>query len=209
MLQRKAYQIGKSFKVVYFFSDDHKKIRRGEEDPVDEAVCMPGDDMDYVETDIPIDALIEEAPKVVQKIFGDYITEARASELVPVINAAVLEVQTDEDAVVTPELYPKWSGDGVHYISGDRVRYEGVLYKVLQPHTSQPDWTPDTAVSLFAKILNPDPQVIPVWEQPDSTNPYMTGDKVHYPTADDPVYESLIDNNVWSPEAYPAGWKEV
>ena len=63
--------------------------------------------------------------------------------------------------------------------------------------------------SLWARILIPDPEVIPVWEQPDSTNPYMTGDRVHYPTAEDPVYESLIDNNVWSPGEYPAGWQEV
>ena len=37
----------------------------------------------------------------------------------------------------------------------------------------------------------------------------MTGDKVHYKTIDDPVYVSLIDNNVWSPEAYPAGWQQL
>ena len=194
-----------------FIGKNIRKIRlAGSDDqPVEEALYPEGQGISYIETDIPIDALKDEAPEVVEAVFGNYITAVRATELAPVINAAVLEVQTDEDAVVTPELYPKWSGEGVHYIVNDRVRYNGILYKVLQPHTSQPDWTPDTAVSLFARILNPDPEVIPVWEQPDSTNPYMTGDKVHYPTADDPVYESLIDNNVWSPEAYPAGWKEV
>lgn len=51
--------------------------------------------------------------------------------------------------------------------------------------------------------------VIPVWEQPDSTNPYMKGDKVHYPTADDDIYESVVDNNVRSPVDYPDGWKIV
>ena len=47
---------------------------------------------------------------------------------------------------------------------------------------------------------------IPEWEQPDSTNPYMTGDKVRF---EGKVYQSLIDNNVWSPTAYPQGWEEV
>jgi len=87
-----------------------------------------------------------------------------------------------------------------------RVRYDGVLYKVLQTHTSQSAWTPTAAPSLFAKVLIPDPDVIPDWEQPDSTNAYSIGDKVRF---DGKVYESLINGNVWSPADYPAGWKEV
>ena len=62
------------------------------------------------------------------------------------------------------------------------------------------------APSLWAKVLIPDENVIPEWEQPDSTNPYMIGDKVSF---DGKVYESVIDNNIWSPAAYPAGWKEI
>lgn len=87
--------------------------------------------------------------------------------------------------------------------------FEGILYKCLQDHTSQDSWTPTGAPSLWAKVLNPDPEVIPVWEQPDSTNGYNSGDKVYYPTANDDIYISLIDNNVWSPEAYPDGWARV
>lgn len=114
----------------------------------------------------------------------------------------------DEAAIDAVELFPNWAV-GVEYAKDERVRYNGILYKVLQPHTSQEDWTPDTASSLFARVLIPDPEVIPVWEQPDSTNPYMKGDKVHYPTADDDIYESTVDNNVWSPVDYPDGWKIV
>lgn len=114
----------------------------------------------------------------------------------------------DSAAIDAVELFPNWAVDA-EYEKDERVRYNGVLYKVLQSHTSQEDWTPDTASSLFARVLIPDPDVIPVWEQPDSTNPYMKGDKVHYPTADDDIYESTIDNNVWSPVDYPDGWKIV
>ena len=113
----------------------------------------------------------------------------------------------DEQALETVELFPIWKADTV-YTAGDRVRYNDVLYKALQGHTSQADWTPDGAVSLFAKVLIPSKD-IPVWEQPTSTNAYMTGDRVYYPTAQDDVYESLIDNNVWSPTAYPQGWKVI
>ena len=114
----------------------------------------------------------------------------------------------DEQALETVELFPIWKADTV-YAAGDRVRYNDVLYKVLQGHTSQADWTPDTAVSLFTRVLIPEPSIIHVWEQPTSTNAYMTGDRVYYPTAQDDVYESLIDNNVWSPTAYPQGWKVI
>ena len=122
----------------------------------------------------------------------------------PYVEKAVQSLK-DEEALEVPNLYPKWK-PGQEYAAGYRLLYDGVLYCVLQPHTSQESWTPNAAPSLFAKVLIPDPDVIPEWEQPDSTNPYMKGDKVRF---DGKIYESLIDNNIWSPAAYPAGWREV
>ena len=136
------------------------------------------------------------------------ITVRQAREMRKIIEANSANA-TDEEAVKAPYIFPAWSGEDVTYAAGARVQYEGVAYKCLQAHISQAAWTPTDAPSLWAKILIPDPEVIPVWEQPDSTNPYMKGDKVHFPGADDPVYMSTIDNNVWSPEAYPAGWEKV
>lgn len=118
---------------------------------------------------------------------------------------AVLASASDEVALLVPEVYPVWSGSGVQYKIGDRVTYYGILFKVLQAHTSQDDWTPIDAPSLFARVLTAEDEILD-WEQPSSTNPYMKGDKVRY---NGKVYESLIDNNVWAPDAYPAGWKEV
>lgn len=117
-------------------------------------------------------------------------------------NIAVL---SDDVALLIPEVYPVWSGNGVEYKKDMRVTYNGILYKVLQNHTSQETWTPTSAPSLFAKVLTSEGEILE-WEQPSSTNPYMKGDKVKY---NGKIYESVIDNNVWSPEAYPAGWKEV
>ena len=116
---------------------------------------------------------------------------------------ALREAVNDEQAVLAIDLYPQWAID-VKYEIGDRVLYDSVLYKVLQAHTSQADWMPDVSVSLFAKILIPDPTVIPEWEQPESTNPYMKGDKV---THNGKTWVSNIDNNVWEPSIY--GWDEV
>lgn len=132
----------------------------------------------------------------------------KARKLRKIIESMTVNLD-DTAALDSVELFPTWDGNGVAYAVGDRVRYNGVLYKVLQAHTSQGDWTPEAAPSLFARVLIPDPQVIPVWVQPDSTNPYMIGDKVYYPDENGLIYESVIDNNVWSPDAYPAGWAIV
>ena len=72
-------------------------------------------------------------------------------------------VLTDEQAAKAPRLYPAWK-TSKSYTVGERLRYNGILYKVLQAHTSQEDWTPDVAVSLFAKVLISDPSTIPAWE---------------------------------------------
>lgn len=113
------------------------------------------------------------------------------------------EMATDEMSLQVPNLYPMWKED-VKYAADERVLYGETLYKVLQEHTSQADWTPDVAVSLFAKVLIPDEDVIPEWEQPGSTNAYMIGDKV---THNGKTWVSTADNNVWEPGVY--GWEEA
>ena len=109
----------------------------------------------------------------------------------------------DSTALRMREFYPLWEA-GQDYTAGFRLRYGGLLYKVLQAHTSQETWTPDAAPSLFAKVLIPDENVIPEWEQPDSTNGYAKGDKV---THKGKTWVSDVDNNLWEPGIY--GWIEV
>ena len=118
-----------------------------------------------------------------------------AQKLRPYIQKAAISLN-DEDALQAKELYPMWSGDGVQYQKDTRVRYNEVLYKVLQAHTSQQGWTPIAAPSLFAKVLIPQPDIIPEWQQPDSTNAYQIGDRVQY---NGKIWESTINNNVWAP----------
>ena len=110
----------------------------------------------------------------------------------------VLAILTDEQAATVPSAFHTWAPD-TGYAVGDRVKFGEGLYKCLQAHTSQNGWEPSVATSVWACILNPDPEVIPVWVQPDSTNPYMKGDRVHYPDVDDPIYESDCDYNVYEP----------
>lgn len=112
----------------------------------------------------------------------------------------------DEDAITGTTLFPLWVDLlAKEYVftqedvdAGFRCQYEGVLYKVLQPHTIQETWNPKDAPSLFSVVLIPDENVITEWVQPDSTNPYKKGDKVVHNGI---TYESLVDGNIWEPGA--------
>lgn len=113
-----------------------------------------------------------------------------------------LEVD-DTTALRMVEFYPEWIA-GQAYTAGYKVQRVGKLWRCVQSHTSQDGWEPDSAPSLWAKVLIPDESVVPEWEQPDSTNPYSKGDKV---THNGKTWVSDVDNNVWEPGVY--GWTEV
>lgn len=137
--------------------------------------------------------------------------EAQAEVQAAAVAVAQIQAQslTDEQALTVKAIYPIWDGNGVSYQKDFYLTYNEELYKVLQAHTSQADWTPDAAPSLFAKVLpGQDGTGIGEWVQPGSTNPYMTGDQV---THNGKTWESLIDNNVWEPGAQgsEALWQEV
>ena len=125
----------------------------------------------------------------------------RARALRPYIEKASISL-TDEDALQAVELFPQWV-TGHAYIVGERLQQNGVLYRVVQAHTSQASWTPDITPALFV--------VVSLDEWPDFVQPtgahdaYNKGDKV---TFEGKHYISLIDGNVYSPTAYPAGWQE-
>ena len=118
------------------------------------------------------------------------------------------QIADDAEALNVKFLYKEFDKQiGRTLDVGEYIQYNDKLYKVLQAHTVQEQWTPEAAPSLFAEVLvDPTGQTILEWKQPDSTNPYMKGDKVKYEGV---IYESLINNNVWSPAAYPAGWKQI
>lgn len=132
--------------------------------------------------------------------------QEKARALRPLIEKAVVSLD-DADALNAVELFKSWYS-GVSYLKDERVQYGGRLYRCVQPHTSQTDWEPDRTPALWTEVAAPGE--IPVWKQPTGAqDAYMTGDKVWYPEKDTTVYVSLIDNNTWSPEAYPAGWEAV
>ena len=132
--------------------------------------------------------------------------DTREQSLTKIGKIVANQVTDDAVALSIQEFYDIWEV-GISYCVGRYITYNDILYKVLIEHTSQAIWTPDVSPSLFAKVLiDPSGETIPEWVQPDSANAYMIGDKVKF---EGNVYESVIDNNIWSPSAYPAGWKLV
>lgn len=129
------------------------------------------------------------------------------------LRLTMLQAQSlpDEVALEFVALYPEWIA-GESYTKGQRVKYKGTLYKVLLDHVSQADWTPDTAPSLFAKVLpgqegNTPEEGYAEWVQPDSTNGYDKGDRVLH---NDHLWESNFDgDNVWEPGAVGAPWTDL
>jgi hypothetical protein len=115
---------------------------------------------------------------------------------------------TDEQAMEVVAVYDPWAV-GKAYAVGDFLTYgtNGVgdpqLYKVAQAHTAQADWMPDATPALYVAI-GLDDSGYPVWSQPTGAHDaYNTGDVVNY---NGTLYQSLVDGNVYSPDAYPAGW---
>ena len=109
-----------------------------------------------------------------------------------------------EVALEVPELFKKWTvGEAVKV---NEVRQDnGVLYKVIQAHTTQANWTPEQTPALWLKVQPAG--VIADWVQPTGAHDaYNTGDKMKF---NGQAYESVIDGNVYSPTAYPKGWKLI
>ena len=130
----------------------------------------------------------------------------KRTEAIKIRQAIELGSVSLEDGVAleVPQLYKAWQS-GVSYLINERLNYNGILYKVIQSHTSQSDWTPDIVPALFT-VVSP-AGVILDWVQPTGAqDAYNIGDKVLF---NGNTYESIIDANVWSPTAYPAGWKLI
>lgn len=107
---------------------------------------------------------------------------------------------TDEQAETVTVLFPKWE-TGIAYEVGDRRQYDGLLYKCVQAHTSQSDWTPDVVPALWVRTST---EEWPEWIQPTGAHDaYNQGDKVSH---NEKHWISDIDANVYEPGVY--GWTE-
>lgn len=100
------------------------------------------------------------------------------------------------------ELFAEWAYP-VAYTVGQLRRHNGKLYRCVQPHTSQADWAPDKAASLWSVAADP-AEEWPAWSQPvGAHDAYAKGDKVSH---NGKYWTSNVDSNVWEPSVY--GWTE-
>lgn len=118
---------------------------------------------------------------------------------------------SDDQALEVATIYDPWRV-GVNYAVGQFITYgensvgDPQLYKVAQEHTSLEHWTPDVTPALYMPI-GLDDEGYPIWSQPTGAHDaYNIGDIVNYNGV---LYKSLIDGNVYSPDAYPSGWETV
>ena len=126
------------------------------------------------------------------------MTRAKAKQLRQLIEQLAVTLD-DETALAGVELFPMWT-IGRAYAVDDRVQHGGALYKCVQAHTSQADWTPDATPALWVVVSIDE---YPEWVQPTGAHDaYNIGDKV---THNGKTWVSDVDNNVWEPGVY--GWK--
>lgn len=130
------------------------------------------------------------------------MTRAHAFRIRQLIEQAVGSLN-NEDALDCVMLFPHWKPEN-SYEANNRIFYNDKLYRVVQSHTSQSDWTPDITPALYTEVAKPGE--IPVWVQrTGAQDAYRIGDKVHFPTKDDPVYICTYDYNTYAPNVY--GWE--
>ena len=111
----------------------------------------------------------------------------------------------DEDALEAVELFKAWYS-GISYLAGERVRYEGKLYRCEQAHTSQTGWEPPVTPALWTEVA--EPGEIDVWKQPTGVqDSYRIGTKVWYPAKNTTIYVSTLDYNTYPPDIF--GWEVV
>lgn len=142
-----------------------------------------------------------ETVSLLQTDAGPVILGQNAVQSILFVTAAEQGTVDDVTAAEHPDFFAPWAS-GVAYAAGNIRRYAGVLYRCVQAHTSQDDWTPDKTTSQWTPIADPGEEW-PAWSQPiGAHDAYMTGDKVSY---EDKHWVSTVDGNVWAPGTY--GWE--
>ena len=127
------------------------------------------------------------------------MTRNEAFRIRAIIEKAVSATLSDTEALEAVSLFPAWVS-GKSYAIDDRVKYDGNLYKCLQAHTSQADWSPDATHALWVVVSIDE---YPEWVQPTGAHDaYKTGDKVSY---NGKHYVCTIDANTYAPDVY--GWE--
>lgn len=141
--------------------------------------------------------------KTMEEMILEKIESAKEVQAISFVALAESGQIDAETASAHTDMFEEWH-PGTTYKVGQIRKYNDVLYKVVQAHTSQTDWLPLTTPSLYEPIVLTE-EGYPVWSKPSgSHDAYNKGDIVEY---NGTLYKSLIDGNVYSPDEYPSGWE--
>lgn len=201
-LEAYSYEASAEYLRIRFLNADREELKAAFSDPI-AAKKIQIEGKTY--TDHSLDYVTEYTGAIIEIGMISAGSGADDATAAAVITLAKIQAEAldDDQAKEVKALYPVWSGDGVSYKTGMRLQYMSDLYKVLQDHTSQADWTPDAAVSLYVKIDDPAIEW-PEWHQPAGAHDaYDQGAKVSH---NGKHWTSDANGNVWEPGVY--GWTE-
>lgn len=145
-------------------------------------------------------------PKKAPPPITNALSKAAQIIMAPKVIAAEL---TDDDVAEITQIFPAWQESETVNGPGENQTlrvYDGVLYKCMSPHTTQSDWTPPVANTLWSRVI-PEQSGYPVWQAWDGHNEnlHQIGDIVWYPEADTTLYIATAGDNHWTPTEY--GWE--
>lgn len=170
------------------------------------------EDLDVAKAEIKANAKkdVEEAKELIKEEVQEELRvqiEKVKNQLRNVVK--IVDIAPDELKELI-ELYELWK-ENENVKIGDIRHHEGKLYEVVQAHTTQADWAPNSTPALWKEIApevtEDGEEIIPEFVQPTGAHDaYKVGDKIIFK---DNIYESLINGNAYSPEVYAAGWRIV
>ena len=204
---------------AYYTGTNETKVRLTLQEPYRDFVVSFTGDMTAVDDEILEQRAIEKIAKEFNPSYAFKEIEKKIEEQEKAQKAILETIILSKDLNEAQkknilDQYEDWE-IGVGYKVGQKVKYNGKVFEVVQGHTSQGDWTPENTPALFKEYLNIEikhedgstTEVVSEWKQPlGAHDAYKQGDKVSF---NGKVYKSKNDGNVYSPEAYPQGWELV
>lgn len=166
-----------------------------------QGICFDGTVYQLADRPAMLPALTE--VRVIRIDAGTRITSQEQVASIVFVAAAESGGIDDVTAGEHADIFAEWA-ERVSYEPGNIRRYNGLLYRCIEAHTSQSDWTPDVAVSLWVRVADPGEEW-PAWSRPvGAHDAYQRGDKVSH---NEYHWVSDYDANVWEPGVY--GWHEA
>ena len=204
---------------AYYTGTNETKVRLTLQEPYRDFVVSFSGDMTAVDDEILEQRAIEKIAKEFNPAYAFKEIEQKIEEQDKAQKAILETIILSKDLSADQKKnilnqYEDWE-IGVGYKVGQKVKYNGKVFEVVQGHTSQGDWMPSSTPALFKEYLNTEikhedgstTEVVSEWKQPlGAHDAYKQGDKVSF---NGKVYKSKNDGNVHSPEANPQGWELV